>query len=930
MSIKESAIRLVLKARDTLSRPVRRSSASLEKFRSEARQLKNKLTELSNQDKLLASFKQQIQSVRQANLDYAAARNKVEKLAVAYKKADKPTQQLEKQLRAARRAASDTSAAYQKQRARLEALRGILTKAGLSHKHLSAQQKKLKGEITQTSKAFEQFDQKARRAATALKQTAFKKVAKDAEKASGSIQRLSGRFAALIGATVGLYGLKRAVTGLLNTGDQFERLRVQLNAIMGSLEGGEKAIEWIKQFTRDTPYQLEQVAESFVRLKAFGLDPMDGTMQAIVDQASKLGGGMERLNGITLAVGQAWAKQKLQGEEILQLVERGVPVWSLLEKATGKNVQELQKLSTAGKLGQETIKLLINEIGKSASGAAAENMSLLSGYVSNLKDSWKNFLDEIAQSGALEYAKAQLKAIAEQITRMSEDGRLFRLAQSISDAFVQMGEAIKANFAGITFDDVVARVKSTSDAISQTLAGLNQSFTMTGNGLKLFFNGFTIAVKSFGLAVSAAFAQIANGASELFSFLNADELVAKTKRVQASLQATSDQFAEQVKQDAKDIQAAFRGIVEGFTDSNQQTQQAIREESQKTTKNIAQDQGELQENLTATQQAMTGLQEKTEQVTEATEKYSKATKETASKQEAMSEAAGSVAATLANYYTRLTDELGQMSNAAVQAFESVQGVDQSTTGNAQDDIASLKDQLEAAQAEAQRLSETISADPTGIDSWLTKTGANAAYIKAQFLEQKIAFTELMEAYEQGQITMEGFISQGKTAASTMNLLDQQSLDQLNRSIQQAEASMERLVDSSQSTLESLQNELDRLQGKNEQIEQRQYQARQRQLQTELEEAKSSGDSTAQQNLQKALNLNSQIYDERRRQSAQQKREERKAQPAIQAPQQPPKQKTMPDKVIRLDYPGGNINVGINPRDEIKLLDMLKYAGMRSV
>ena len=61
--------------------------------------------------------------------------------------------------------------------------------------------------------------------------------------------------------------------------------------------------------------------------------------------------------------------------------------------------------------------------------------------------------------------------------------------------------------------------------------------------------------------------------------------------------------------------------------------------------------------------------------------------------------------------------------------------------------------------------------------------------------------------------MEAFISQGKTVASTMSLLDQQSLDQLNQSIQQAEAGMERLADSSKSTLESLQNELDRLQGK---------------------------------------------------------------------------------------------------------------------
>jgi tape measure domain-containing protein len=138
---------------------------------------------------------------------------------------------------------------------------------------------------------------------------------------------------------------------------------------------------------------------------------------------------MERLNGISLAVGQAWAKQKLQGEEILQLVERGVPVWEMLEKATGKNVQELQKLSSAGKLGRDTIALLIDEIGKSSAGAAAENMSLLSGYVSNLKDSWQNFLDEVAQSGALDYAKDQLKSISDQISVMDSVVCLMRLAR---------------------------------------------------------------------------------------------------------------------------------------------------------------------------------------------------------------------------------------------------------------------------------------------------------------------------------------------------------------------------------------------------------------------------------------------------------------------------------------------------------------------
>ena len=983
-SIKQSAIRLVLRAKDALSSPVRQSASSLERLREEARQLKSKLSDLEKQDRLLSSFKSQTQSVREAGKAYREAEQKVEQLARQYRDADKPSRQLQRSLEAARKSVIAANQSYQKQRDKLSQLRNGLKEAGLANTHLAAQQNKLQQELKQTAIAFERVDNKAKKTAQGLKRQSFNTLSKDADRASGSLRRLSGRFSALIGATVGIYGLKRAITGLLNTGDQFERLRVQLNAVMGSVEQGETAVQWIKRFTQETPYQLEQVAESFVRLKAFGLDPMDGTMQAIVDQASKLGGGMERLNGITLAVGQAWAKQKLQGEEILQLVERGVPVWSLLEKATGKNVQELQKLSTAGKLGQETIKLLIDEIGNSAAGSAADNMSLLSGYVSNLKDSWQNFLDEVAQSGALDYAKAQLKAMAEQIARMGDDGRLSRLAQSVSNAFVQMGEAIKANFAGITFDEVVTRVKSASDTISSTLAGLNKAFTLTGNGLKLFFNGFTLSVKAFGLAVSAVFSQAAKGAEQFFSLLKADELEAKAAEIQAAMKAMGDQFADEMKKDAEDIQTAFSGITDAFIATNQQAQQVVRTESKATAEGIKQDQVEVQESLedtaetakntfadisqalqainsaetkaelaslgvtlvqsfqqgiltqqdyskalAASQKKMAELTEETEQASQATDDFGSAAKNAASQQSAIGKEAGSVAEVLSNYYSGLTNELGEMSAAALDAFESMQGVDDSRTNHAQDDIASLKEQLAAAQNEAQKLADTISADPTGIDNWLKNTGANAAYIKTQFLEQKITLTELMQAYREGRISMEAFISQGKAFASTMNLLDQQSLEQLNQSIQQAEAGMERLADSSKSTLESLQNELDRLQGKNEQIEKRQFQARQRDLQSQLAEAKASGDNSAQQNIQQALSLNRQIYDEKRRQEARQQRQE---QPATVTPlpkQKSPASKT-PDKVIRLEYPGGNVQVGIDPRDETKLLDALKQAGMRSI
>ena len=263
-------------------------------------------------------------------------------------------------------------------------------------------------------------------------------------KAGTSIGSLTKRLLALAAAAVGINTIKNALRDMLNTGDQFERLSLQMNQTMGSLAAGKEATEWVKDFAKNTPLQLQEVTDTFLRLKNFGLDPLDGSMQAIVDQSAKLGKGYEAVEGISLALGQAWAKQKLQGEEIMQLVERGVPVWDLLAKVTGKNTAELQKMSEAGLLGRDTIKALIDEMGAQSAGAAAQNMSLLSGYISNLTDEWQLFLNEIAQSGALDYAKEQLRQLIEYIQELKASGQLKEYAQNISNAFIAISEASKS------------------------------------------------------------------------------------------------------------------------------------------------------------------------------------------------------------------------------------------------------------------------------------------------------------------------------------------------------------------------------------------------------------------------------------------------------------------------------------------------------
>ncbi|WP_346205981.1 tape measure protein [Aeromonas salmonicida] len=307
-----------------------------------------------------------------------------------------------------------------------------LTQSGLDTRNLGQEQQRLQRELAKTVAQTERLGRE------------LSQGSQRANGFQGAIGSLTGRLVALAGTWFGLQTLTAQLVAMFKTGDQAERLDVQLKAVMGSIAGGAEASAWIQDFAKNTPLQLDEVTRVFVRLKAFGIDPMAGAMQGIVDQAYKLGGGFEEVQGISLALGQAWAKQKLQGEEILQLIERGVPVWQLLEQVTGKNTAELQKLSEAGKLGRDTIAALMNEIAAQSSGAARDNMSLLSGLISNAQDNLAKFYRLVSESGALDWLKNQLANLNAEFEAMARDGRLQAWAQRLSDGFISLGETLQS------------------------------------------------------------------------------------------------------------------------------------------------------------------------------------------------------------------------------------------------------------------------------------------------------------------------------------------------------------------------------------------------------------------------------------------------------------------------------------------------------
>ena len=232
-------------------------------------------------------------------------------------------------------------------------------------------------------------------------------------------------------------------------------------------------------------------------------------------------------------------------------------------------------------------------------------------------------------------------------------------------------------------------------------------------------------------------------------------------------------------------------------------------------------------------------------------------------------------------------------------------------------------------------------EATGISDWFKETAIAAEVTKAKFLEQKIAFEELMQSWRSGESTAQSFTRQASSMGSSLNLLNDADLGALTGALAQARQQMDALNDSTRNTLESLQNELDQLRGNTEAVEKRNFEQRNRELETELEDARQKGDAESINNLEKSLRLNRQVYNEKRRQLNDEQRKERSREeeqrPAAQQPKlthanlpQQTSAPATPEKIIRLEYPGGQVDVGIRDSDEMKLLKALETAGMRSI
>lgn len=205
-----------------------------------------------------------------------------------------------------------------------------------------------------------------------------------AEKSTDSLMGTIGKFASglAIGAAV-LAGFNK----LMNTQRQFDVINAGLLTATGSAEKASLAFEALQEFATKTPYDLQQVSESFVKLVNLGLTPSERALTSYGNTASAMG---KDLNQMIEAVADASTGEMERLKEFgIKASKQGDQI-----KFTFRGVKETVAFES-GAIEDYLIKLGENNFGDSMSN----RMKTLDGALSNLGDSWDQLFLGISKGG---------------------------------------------------------------------------------------------------------------------------------------------------------------------------------------------------------------------------------------------------------------------------------------------------------------------------------------------------------------------------------------------------------------------------------------------------------------------------------------------------------------------------------------------------
>lgn len=186
-----------------------------------------------------------------------------------------------------------------------------------------------------------------------------------------------GTIGAGIGAALSVTALVNYGKAAISTAAKFEKMQAVLSNKLGSQFAGEQSMGMLKEFAKVTPYSVEELTASYMKLVSQGFKPTMAEMRSMGDLASSMGKPFDQL---------AEAVLDAQTGEFERLKEFGIKA-----RAEGDKIAlTFSGQTTVIDKGAEAMRKYLVSLGdaKGVMGSMAVISKTVEGMESNLEDAW--------------------------------------------------------------------------------------------------------------------------------------------------------------------------------------------------------------------------------------------------------------------------------------------------------------------------------------------------------------------------------------------------------------------------------------------------------------------------------------------------------------------------------------------------------------
>jgi len=220
------------------------------------------------------------------------------------------------------------------------------------------------------------------------------------------------------------------VKSIVSTTARFEDLRTSLSSVTGSAKEGAEAFDFISRFSTKTQFGIEELSQTFIKLKASGIEPTEKLLTTFTDTAAVTTDQLGSLTAITDLLSRT-TSGGLGLEELNRLADRGIPVFKILEERLGLTRLQISEFGKTAEGARKITEALLSGLDESFGGATQARVNNLSTRISNFQIALANASDTLGQ-GLNEALGETIVEITELIE--SNDELIKQFGEDLGDA----------------------------------------------------------------------------------------------------------------------------------------------------------------------------------------------------------------------------------------------------------------------------------------------------------------------------------------------------------------------------------------------------------------------------------------------------------------------------------------------------------------